>query len=91
MERLFGGNPMGAIIRLVVVSIIVGIVMSALGIRPDNILYHLQVLIDRIRALGFGIFENAFRYFLVGAVIVVPIWLISRLIGALGGRGDRRS
>ena len=86
-NRLFGGNPLGVLVRLVVLSIIVGIVMSALNIRPQNIVWHIRVLIDRISQLGFGIFEGAFGYFALGAVVEIPIWLIMRLFGAMGGGG----
>lgn len=86
---LFGGNPIGVIVRLIVLSIIVGIVMSALDIRPENIFYHIQMLIHRISRLGFGIFEGVFGYFLLGAVVVIPIWIIVRILGALGGGGRR--
>ncbi|MGE0698382.1 MAG: DUF6460 domain-containing protein [Hyphomicrobiaceae bacterium] len=89
-NRLFGGNPIGVIVRLVVVSIIVGIVMSALDIRPETLFYHVQLLINRISRMGFGIFEGAFGYFVLGAVVVIPIWIVVRLIGALGGRGGER-
>lgn len=89
-DRLFGGNPLGVILRLFVLCVVVGIVMSALGIRPDNLFYHLRLLIQRISDLGFGIFENAIGYFLIGAAVVVPIWLLSRLFGVLTGRGARR-
>jgi hypothetical protein len=90
MDGLFGGNPLGVLIRLVVLSVIVGIVMSALGIHPGDILYHIRLLADRISRLGFGVFETAFGYFLVGAVIVIPVWIVIRLLGALGGRRDDR-
>ena len=90
-NRLFGGNPLGVIVRLVVLSIVVGIVMSALDIRPENIIYHVRLLIERISRLGFGIFETAIGYFLLGAAVVIPIWLVVRLLGALGGRSDRRN
>jgi hypothetical protein len=83
---LFGGNPIGVIVRLVVLSIIVGIVMSALDIRPENILYHVRMLIHRISALGFGVFEGIFGYFMLGVVVVLPVWIIARLLGVLGGR-----
>ena len=66
------------------------IVMSALNIRPENILYHVRLLIQRISELGFGVFEGALGYFLLGAAVVVPVWLIARLLGALGGRSERR-
>jgi hypothetical protein len=88
-NSLFGGNPIGVIVRLVVLSIIVGIVMSALDIRPENIFYHIQMLIHRISMLGFGVFEGAFGYFLLGAVIVIPVWIVVRILGALGGGGRR--
>jgi len=89
-NRFLGGNPIGVIVRLVVLSIIVGIVMSALEIRPETLLYHVQMLIHRISMLGFGVFESIFAYLVLGAVVVVPIWLIARLLGFLGGRSERR-
>jgi hypothetical protein len=91
MDRIFGGNPLGVIVRLIVLSIIVGVVMSALGIHPGNILYHLERLIRRISDLGFGIFETAFAYFLLGAIVVLPIWFIARVLGAFGSRDDKRN
>lgn len=85
-ERLFGGNPVGVIIRLVVLSIIVGIVLSAFNIHPANIVYHIRLLVQRLYDMGFGLFENAFGYLILGAVIVVPIWLLTRLLAVARGR-----
>ena len=91
-NRLFGGNPAAVIIRLVVISIIVGIVLSALNIRPDEIFYHIRRLMERLSELGFAWVETVFRWFLVGAVVVIPIWLIVRLLGMFSNKpdGDRR-
>ena len=80
-DRLLGGNPVGVIVRLIVVSIIVGIVLSALNINPGNIVYHVRLLFQRLYDMGFGIFESAFGYFLLGAIIVIPIWLLTRALG----------
>jgi hypothetical protein len=80
-SRFFGDSVTGTIIRLVLLSIAVGIVFSALGITPANILDRLQLLIRRIADLGFGTIEWAFTYFLLGAVVVIPVWLIVRVIG----------
>jgi hypothetical protein len=88
-DRIFGGNPLGVIIRLVVLSIVVGIVLSALGISFDNLFWRLQVLAQRIYGMGWGAVEWAVQYFLLGAVIVVPIWLIARLAGGARRRDDR--
>ncbi|MCL4766529.1 MAG: integrase [Hyphomicrobiaceae bacterium] len=80
-DQFFGGNPVGVFIRLVLLSVVVGVVMSALGITPANVFYHLDVLVRRIYDMGFGSVEWLLQHFLIGAVIVFPIWLIARLIG----------
>ena len=87
-ERIFGGNPLSVIIRLVVLSVILGIILSALGIRLDNLFYRLDILLRRIYDMGFDAVVWAFQYFLLGAVIVVPIWLVARLLGGLRGKKD---
>lgn len=88
-ERLFGGNPLGVIIRLAVLSIVVGIVLSALDIHPRNIVERLGLLVQRIYDMGFGLFQNAFGYLILGAVIVVPIWLLTRLFSVARDRDPR--
>ncbi|MBS0241079.1 MAG: integrase [Proteobacteria bacterium] len=92
MDRnsLFGGNPLAVIVRLIVLSIIVGIVMSALHIRPEDLFYHISRLIDRLSYLGVDVFRGAFGYFLLGAAVVIPIWLIARILGAVSGNRQRR-
>jgi hypothetical protein len=89
-ERLLGGNPVGVIVRLIVISIIVGIVLSALNIDPWSIPYHIERVFRGIYEMGFDIFRNAFGYFLLGAIIVIPIWLLTRALGIFrSGRGGR--
>ena len=34
--------------------------------------------------MGFAAVEKAFRYFLLGAVIVFPVWLVMRLLKFAG-------
>ena len=79
VTRLFGGSPGRVLVQLVVVSFVVGIILSALGVSPYDIVNGLRRLAERIYNMGFGTLEWVFRYFLLGAVIVFPIWLISRL------------
>lgn len=89
-NQFLGGSPVAVLVRLVILSIIVGIVLSALNIRPDEILYHIQRLIQRISDLGFDFVIKIFGYFLVGAVVVIPIWLIARLFGLMRKGDDGR-
>jgi Domain of unknown function (DUF6460) len=90
MERFFGGNPGLVLIRLAILSLVVGVLLAALGFSPFNILESIRELIARIYNIGFTAMEKAARYFLLGAVIVFPVWFITRLLKMLGrgARGD---
>jgi hypothetical protein len=87
INRFFGGSPAGVILRLIAISFVLGVVLSALGISPYDIVYGIRDLVWRIYSLGFQSIEWIVRYFLLGAVIVFPIWLISRLL-KFGRRND---
>ena len=79
-DRLFGGNPLGVLIRLVLISIVVGVILSALGLTPAELLSRIDLIVRRLYEMGFGWVELLFRYFLLGAVIVFPVWLVARLL-----------
>lgn len=87
MERFFGGSPAAVIIRLVIISVIVGVLLSALGLDPRDIIDSLMRLMRRVYDMGFEAVEWAMRYFLLGAVIVFPIWLVSRILKMMGRSG----
>jgi hypothetical protein len=84
MDRntIFGGNPLGVILRLALISIVVGIVMKALGIDLSNFFQRINELLRNIYDLGFGAIEWVLEYMLLGALVVVPVWLIARMVGA---------
>jgi hypothetical protein len=64
----------------VVISLLVGLVLSTLGVSPFDIVNGLERLLWRIYDSGFETFVWLWRYFLLGAVIVFPIWLIMRVL-----------
>jgi hypothetical protein len=84
--RLFGGSPLGVLVRLILVSILVGVILSALGLDPLDIFDSLRRLIRNIWNMGFDAIRWVWGYFLLGAVIVIPIWLILRLVNAPRGK-----
>ncbi len=84
--RFFGGSPAAVIVRLVVLSFILGVVLSALGVTPFDLVNSFRALFERIYHMGFDAVVWAWRYFLIGAVIVFPIWLVSRLLKVGRGR-----
>jgi hypothetical protein len=81
-----GGSPLGVVIRLVLVSVLVGVILAALGFDPWNIVESIRALFGRLWDMGFDVVRWLWRYFLLGAVIVIPIWIIMRLINAPRGR-----
>lgn len=84
MERFFGGNPALVVLRLVILSLIVGVVLAALGFSPYDLLQNIRDLAQRIYDMGFAAVEKAFRYFLLGAVIVFPVWVVMRVFKMFG-------
>ena len=85
MGKFLGGPPLSVALRLALLCILVGVILSALGFDPWNIWRSLQNLLRAIWDMGFEAVWWVWRYFLLGAVIVIPIWLIVRL--AKGSRG----
>jgi hypothetical protein len=86
VTRFFGGPPLSVIFRLALLSILVGVILGALGFDPWNIIESLQRLMQNIWDLAFRAVRDLWRYLVLGAVIVVPIWLVLRLARAPRGR-----
>ena len=84
-SRIFGGSPLAVLARLVLVSILVGVILSALGLDPFDIVRSIERLFRTLWNMGFDIVRYVWRYFLLGAVIVIPIWIITRLVNAPRG------
>ena len=84
--RFLGGTPMSVAFRLILLSILVGVVLAAIGFDPYNILRSIELLFRRLWDLGFDAVNWLWRYFLLGAVIVIPIWFLSRVFSTPRGR-----
>jgi NADH:ubiquinone oxidoreductase subunit 5 (subunit L)/multisubunit Na+/H+ antiporter MnhA subunit len=80
LRRFLGGSPLGVLIKLILLSILVGFVLTVIGLDPRNIFWSIETLVRSIFNLGFDAFEWLWRYLLLGAVIVIPIWLIMRVV-----------
>jgi hypothetical protein len=57
-----------------------------LDIRPWNIFLGLKQLVDRIWGLGFDAIREIADYIVAGAAIVVPVWLVLRLMNMRDAR-----
>ena len=86
VHRFFGGSPLGVIVRLILLSIVIGFILRVLGLDPFNIIRSIEDLIRSVWNMGWDAIVWLWRYFLLGAVIVIPVWLIVRLVRAPQGR-----
>lgn len=82
-ERVLGGSPIGVLVRLLVMSFVVGIILKVLDVDPNDILNWLDRQFKAIANLGFESVEQVFEIMIVGAVIVVPVWLLLRVLKIL--------
>jgi Domain of unknown function (DUF6460) len=80
VNRFFGGPPLSVIFRLILLSILIGVILQVLGLDPWNIFDSLRRLVLHVWDMGFDALRWLWRYLLLGAAIVVPIWLIVRLM-----------
>lgn len=79
MDKLFGGPILPTLLKLVIASVGVGIVLAIFGIEPWRLWEDFLGTIANIWEMGFSLIDWSFTYFLLGAVIVLPIWLLVRL------------
>ena len=82
LDRWLGGSPLGVLLRLVFLSLVVGVILAYLGLTPLALLYSALDSFQALFGLGFDAIENVGRYVLTGAIIVIPLWLLSRLMSS---------
>lgn len=80
LTGILGDTPGRLLIRLLLLSLFVGFLMAVFGISP-------QSLIRSVQNTFAGIFDNGFEfvrqlggYVLTGAVVVVPLWIVMRVL-----------
>jgi Family of unknown function (DUF6460) len=86
IHRFLGGSPLTVLARLVLLSILVGVILSAVGLDPRNIVASIEQLIRNIWDMGFDAVRWLWRYFVLGAILVIPIWLLVRITRGSGGK-----
>lgn len=88
VRGFLGGHPIAVFMRLALICLLVGLVLSLFGITPRNFFQTIDELARRIYDLGFGAVEWLLEYMLLGAMLVIPVWLILRLLNLRGVKTD---
>jgi hypothetical protein len=69
-------NIGGTLLKLFILSLVVGVVLSVFDIDPEGLLGALGGTVEGIFNVLVDALEWAVPFVLIGAVVVVPIWLI---------------
>jgi ABC-type arginine/histidine transport system permease subunit len=77
----------GTVVKLLIASLIVGLVMAFLDVTPLGLIRNLGENFEKMFSAAVSAASWAITYIVMGAVIVVPIWLIFRVLGAKSRRG----
>lgn len=64
------------IIKIVVASLVVGMMLTLFDIQPQDLMRNLGDTVVDIFNIVVDLVEWSVQYILIGAVVVVPIWLI---------------
>jgi hypothetical protein len=81
LNRFLGGSPGSVLVKLVFLSLLVGAFMAFLEITPFGLVTGTLEWLRSVFDLSFETVRNVGRWFVYGAVIVVPIWLLARIFG----------
>ena len=84
LNRFLGDTPLRVAIKLLVLSFVVGFVMSALGWYPRDIFNGILRFINRVWELGFSVVYDSLEYLILGAAVVIPIFIIMRVLSWRG-------
>ncbi|MBD9388031.1 hypothetical protein HGO37_20695 [Rhizobium sp. CG4] len=79
VNRFLGDSPARTVLKLVVVSLIVGFLMAIFGVDPWDLVYSIRNFILDIWHSGFAALGKIGDYLILGATIVIPIFIILRI------------
>lgn len=86
MDRIFGGPVVPTLFKLAMLSIIVGLVFAVFGINPMDLWLNFGDTIRQAWTMAFDAINWSWQYAALGAIVVLPLWIIFRLLSAIGGK-----
>ena len=80
MNGFLGGSLAAVAVRLVVVSFVVGLLLAMFGFDPESIYERFTAVVQHFIEFGLTDLRHFGRILLTGAMVVVPIWFVLRLM-----------
>jgi hypothetical protein len=79
LQRFLGGSPGAVLVKLVFLSLLVGAFMAFLNITPVGLFERILRVLRDVLDLSFDSVREVGRWVFYGAMVVVPLWLLSRI------------
>ncbi len=79
LNRFLGDTPFRVFLKLAIISIVVGVVMRSFGWSALDVVNAIRRFIARVWNMGFDAIGQFADYFILGAAIVIPAFLLLRL------------
>jgi hypothetical protein len=80
VDQFLGDSIGRTIIKLLVISFVVGVVMAAMDWSPFDIFYGIRDFIIRIWHQGFAALGRFGEYLALGAAVVIPVFILLRIL-----------
>ena len=80
LHRLLGGPPARVLLRLVFVSILVGVFLALFDLTPWVLWRSLEILARHLFVFSWDALAEVGQYFVYGLVVVLPVWFVLRLL-----------
>lgn len=80
LNRFLGDTPARTIVKLVILCVVVGFIMSTFGLSPIDILSWVRKTFLDIWHSGFATLGKVGNYMLLGAAIVIPLFIVLRIL-----------
>jgi hypothetical protein len=80
VNGFLGGSLSSVAVRLLAVSFIVGVLLTMFGFEPETLYSRLVQLARHVIEFGLTDLREFGRILLTGALVVVPLWFVLRLM-----------
>ena len=86
LTNFLGGSPASVALRLLVVSFLVGLVLVTFGFEPSDIIGDFVRTARHVLDFGLNDVRQVARVLATGALVVLPVWLVLRLLDSRRAR-----
>lgn len=79
LQRFLGGSPGTVLAKLIFLSLLVGAFLAMIGATPLDLIEGIVEWLGSVLDLSMETVRQVGLWILYGAMIVVPLWLLSRI------------